>query len=238
MPRNLLAAMAAGVTLMTAGVLYAVPAGATTARPDVIGTSQGFAGYDATTKSTATTLALNLTVPKITCTKPFPKNPLYLTADLQGTVTGGGPNASGFQVYLACSGKTPVYEVYLLVDGEYAASMAVKGGNALTYSGSASASSESYTATDTTTSTSITADGSGLSTTGVNLWAQNNAVADPNFPPFKTMEFSAIAVNGAALSTLKPSGFSDVDGSNNVLIQTGKLTAEGTAFKLTYVSND
>jgi hypothetical protein len=211
-----------GAALLCVGVIGATPAWAT------VGTSQGFAGYQGAVATATTTMTTDVTVPAVTCSKKV-KNSMYLTADMGG-ISQGSENASGMQVLIGCTGKKAFYEVYLLIDGENAGAAAVSAGNKLSFTGSASSSAENYTIT--TPSSALSGTGGGLAVSEINVWAQ----ASTAFAPFHTITFSDIKVNGKPFSKISPTGFSDVDASNSVEIQTSAL-ANKDAFTLTYVTN-
>jgi hypothetical protein len=222
--------------LATIGFISAGPA---SAAPATVGTSPGLAGYTASaTNLKSDKLTLRLTVPKLNCSKQ-PNGSLTLVASIEGS-SHGSDSASGMLLFADCIGKTPNYDVETLIDDEEATSMPVATGDVLSISVMVAKSGQSVTVTDVTTSQTISGTGSGLTPGEIAVFANTPVPSggEPSFPPFtKPISYSSVKVNGAALSTLDPNGFSSVDGSNTVMVQTSALNPAGTGFTLTYVTN-
>jgi Peptidase A4 family len=209
----------------------AVPAGAAmiAAKPE----KSAVAGYIATT--TVSTATATVTLPKFSCTS---KTDL-LSADV-AVYDATDESVSLVTTVLACSKtKAPFYDILFDADGtDSLADVTVSAGDSVTMSISCSATSGTTVSVDDTTdnssdsASSATPETCGEVFVGDEGFPKGSGKAAEPLPTFGSIDFSDVMVNGAALGS-----FSELSGNydegKKAVIDTGALTAGGTAFTTT-----
>jgi hypothetical protein len=212
-------------------VSAAAPAGAATIAAKK--QKSAAAGYIATT--TVSTTSATVTLPTFTCKSKAD----LLSADV-AVYDPADESVSLVTTVLACTKtKAPFYDILFDADGtDSIASVTVAAGDSVTMSISCSATSGTTVSVDDTTghssasTSSTTPQTCGEVFVGDEGFAKASGTSAAPLPTFGAIDFSNVMVNGAALGS-----FSPVDGNyyegKSAVIDTGALTAGGTAFTTT-----
>jgi Peptidase A4 family len=214
----------------------AAPAGAAmiSAKPE----KSALAGYIAVPTAAVTTASATVTLPSFHCTSKAD----LLSADL-GVFDVTDESGSLVTIALACSTtKAPLFAVLFDADGtDTVADVTVAAGDSVTMSISCSATTGTTVSVDDTTSTSSANASSATPETCGSVFAGDEGFPKASgksaapLPTFGAIDFTDVMVNGAALGSFTTATGNYYEGKKAV-IDTGALTAGGTAFTTTQES--
>ena len=216
------------VGTVVAGVALAFAPGVAAATPLVP------AGYVANLSGvTSATLDLHLKVPTITCTAKTTSSD-FDVADLSGTGV-GGTEVAGVTVTESCSGLVPSYSAIAAVDNSTDSSVvAVAPGDVINIAIIAQGNFETASFGGTGF-TGTFVNGTGFSPTGAAVDVQGGT-GKGGFPKFTPTDFSAIKLDGKALSKSAPTVQNQTSGSVTQ-ISASALNPSGTGFAAKYLTN-
>jgi hypothetical protein len=183
---------------------------------------------------TSATLDLHLKVPTITCTAKTTA-PDYDSAALYGPGGGGGTEVAGVTVSESCSGLVPSYSAIAAVDNSTVSSaVTVAPGDVVNIAIVAQGNFETASFGGTGF-TGTFVNGVGFSPTGAAVDVQGGT-GSGHFPKFTTTNFSAIKLDGKALSASSPVAQDQTSGTVTQ-ISVSALNPAGTGFAAKYVTN-
>jgi hypothetical protein len=195
------------------------------------------AGYIASPAAPVTAVTATVTLPTFTCTNKAD----LLSADVAVDDATDG-SVSLVTTVLACAKKVPFYDVLFDVDGvDSSADVTVAAGDTVTMSISCSATTgTTVTVDDTTTSATGNASSATPETcsevfVGDEGFPKASGKSAAPLPAFGAIDYTNVMVNGAALGSSSTVNGNYYEGKKAV-IDTGALTAGGTAFTTTQES--
>jgi hypothetical protein len=219
------------VALALTGTMLGVavsPAGATSGTSD--------AGYTVKLKGTASRqLTSTVKLPKLTCKKSDTSGDLLSTA-ISGTLD-GAYDAAGVIVTMSCTGTTPTYSIFGVVDDSHTtSSVSASAGDVISVAVIASPTFETASFSDTTSGQGTYVDGTGFDPTQAGWDVQGGSGAG-HFPKFGATTFSDLTIGNKALAKFAATSFNQLDGEGSTEISVGPLSANGKSFVATYVAN-
>jgi hypothetical protein len=223
------ARLAAGALVVCAAALAATTSAAAATVPFVP------AGYVAHLSGvTSATLDLHVKVPTITCTAKTTASD-YESAALYGPGSGGGTEVAGVTLAESCSGLVPSYSAIAAVDNSTTSSVVtVAPGDVVNIALIAQGNFETASLGGTGF-TGTFVNGVGFSPTGAAVDVQGGT-GSGGFPKFTTTNFSAIKLDGKALSGSSPTAQNQTSGTVTQ-ISASALNPGGNAFTVKFLTN-
>ena len=194
------------------------------------------AGYIANLTDTIShQISLTVKVPSITC-KSAKANDL-ISASIAGTTGGSSFDAAGVIITMGCPGGKASYSVFGVVDDSHeTAPVTVAPGDVIDIAVIASQTFETASFDDTTSGQGTYVDGTGFAADEGAVDVQGGD-GTGKFPKFKSVTFNSVKLDDKPFSKAAPTANNQLDAGGHVQISTGPLSAKGTSFVETYVTN-
>jgi hypothetical protein len=195
-------------------------------------TKYPFAGY-ITSPMAVTSSAATVTVPTVACGKKL--SAITAAATVYDST---GSEFSSAEVYIGCSSKKERLAAYAEIDNAFTVpTVTINPGDTvelLVTCGSLgiSVSIDDETTNSIGTAASTKAESCTQAEAGDDGVTKGHGSALVALPPFGTIDYTGVMVNGAAIGSFSPTATTYSEGKKNV-ITTGPLTAGGTAFTTT-----
>lgn len=194
--------------------------------------SQGLAGYGFSSTGTITSFDATIVVPTLAC-PPTGAYASDISAQLVGTIGGGS------FLYLKCATGTASYQgVVGISQGGASKDFAVSSGDTvetqLTVTTSGGSTTVQAVVTDTTSSTVtkkvVTKKKVLVETKGWAILQDVGGAATNPIPPFGTLQWSSVTVNGGTLQSANPVKYNLYNSVNKELVSTSAIAGTGNAF--------
>jgi hypothetical protein len=223
---------AAALGIVTSGmgaIVVGTPAGATTPFNP--------AGYVfPLTDAKSHQVSITLKVPKITCKKTDTSGDTINTT-ITGTTTGSAFDAAGVQVSMTCSGTVASYSAFGIVDNSHTTpTITVAPGDVLSIAVIVSTTFETASFGDSNSGQGSYVDGTGFDASQGAVDVQGGS-GSGGFPKFAPVTFTAVRLDNKPFTKDSPTGFDQLDSGGSTQISAGPISAKGTSFVDTYVTN-